>query len=429
MEKIHSAALYFYNVTPTMPNTFRISFRLCDAVDADAMLSAVQTAQKRYPYFCKKVVRTEKEYLLDENPLPWVLRNTDKPFPLACGESNGHLLAFSFSQDWFYINVFHGFADGAGIFPVIGTVFYYYIKARYGEDLASPFLRDIHSAPSAEEINDPVVAMWPASWTEDSDEPLEAWPDDRINPPAPLRITEMGVTRRAVPKSFKFTIPGADLMRYCKRNDGSPATALALLIARAMDRAYPDSGKEIVAGIATNQRAALRTPTSHHSTVHYIRVPYGDKMRKYDFERQGTFARGRVMIDSDPLYMREKLARTAPFYKHIEQLPTLAEKQDFVQETLGRDLRRLSLAVSYVGKSGFGAMENYIAENYVDLDAAGTDTMTELNFIGETFFVNFMQEWEEDNVFTALLEELTANGIRYTRTYTGDCLFAGMKMN
>ncbi|MGN0657294.1 MAG: hypothetical protein ACI4KR_10935 [Ruminiclostridium sp.] len=147
---------FFYTHNENNINTFRIEVRLKEKIEGEALEKAVSVSEKRYPYFCKKVIRSEKgQVALVYNDLPIKVREGKGAVCLGTKEANFHFLSVAYSGETLYFYVYHGLADAAGLMPFIKTVIYYYLT-ECGHSLSSGGINLADSEIPGEEICDPV---------------------------------------------------------------------------------------------------------------------------------------------------------------------------------------------------------------------------------------------------------------------------------
>lgn len=416
MEKIWSSCIYYYGINKNLKNTYRISVCFLSGIDAVAMRSALGTAQRRYPYFSVKRLKTFKEIQLHKNDLPWVLREGENPITLGDEESNFHMIAFSYSKDILYIDVFHGLTDGKGIMNLLRTVIYYYCRQVYGENADPGDIRLVGQPIPDEEFDDPYLKL-----------PQQANDADKSKVDKAVKkymsLSEENKYKRTKPLVFHLLIPQVELMKYCGKNDGSPATAVALFMARAIKKTHANSEKLIGCGIATDLRKALGTTCSHHSTVAIPVLEFPDKTAKKSFEMQGTAFRGQVLLKCDADMLKNELYESNKFYKFINGLPMRKLKEAIMGVLVKAALGGPTAVISYTGKCDFGECEKYIKYMFLEPDAPGTGIMIEINAVNEMFCLTFIQEWQERTYFDAFCKELDECNITHTLLSEGEIQF------
>lgn len=92
------------------PWVMRLRVRMRDLIDAEAMRYAVDCAMRRYPYFCVELQKDD-EYYLAENTRPVVISSSLHGVALNTAESNYHLIAFSYTDNWIIMDIAHAITD------------------------------------------------------------------------------------------------------------------------------------------------------------------------------------------------------------------------------------------------------------------------------------------------------------------------------
>lgn len=419
MEKIWSSCIYYYGLSKKLQNTYRISVCFLNDVNADIMRKALDITQKRYPYFSIKRVKSFKDIKLDKNNLPWVLKEGKEPARLGGKESNFHMIAFGFFNDTLYVDAFHGMTDGNGMMNLLRTLIYYYCKEAFDENITPQNVRLFGENVLSEEVCDPYLKLL-------KDEKAKA-EKPAAKKTRYLNLAEENKYKPTKPYVFRLQIPQEDLMKYCGQNDGSPATAIALFLARSIKKLHKNSERVIGCGIAADLRAALKAKNSHHSSVAIPVLEFTNKIAEKPLEVQGTAFRGQVLLkcDADALY--KEVCASNEFYKFINGLKIRKLKEVIMNILVKLALKGPTAAVSYVGKCNFGECEKYVKRVFSEPDAPGTGIMIEINAVNDVFCLAFIQEWEERAYFDAFCNELKNSQIAYTLISEGHIAFSNME--
>lgn len=403
MVKLFSAIPYFYAASKDAPNTYRICIEMQEEVDGTVLRHAVKKAKDRYPYFCVKVVRQNQEMMLDENNEEFVVSQDGKNVALGGTASNGHLLAFSYEKKRIYFDCFHGLADSAGIHPLIRTVIYYYCQEKYDAALDPKGIHLAGENISAEEIDEP--------FPEKIDENIK--PAGRAERKPALHLAEEGLCTLGTPVQFFLRIPESTFMKYSKSNDGSPATVLTLLLARAIDGLHKDAAKPVIGGVVMNIRSALGKPLAHHSLVSQLFLEYKDRMKSMDTGTQATCMRGMIMLQKQDENILDFVRENCRMINHMMTIPDIEGKQKTMKKFTSLFYDTATFKVSYVGRSSMGASEKYIKSIYTSIDLNGCGIMLEVNAVNGFFDIAFMQEWQEKVYFQAFVNQLIAEEIPF----------------
>ena len=121
---------------------------MCDLIDSDVLRHAVDSTMERYPYFRVELQKKGEQYIFAENHRPVVITNSLHGVDLNTEDSNFHMIAFCFQDNWIILDVFHGMTDGTGAYEVLRTLLYYYCSERYHVKLNDEGIRLVGDAVS-----------------------------------------------------------------------------------------------------------------------------------------------------------------------------------------------------------------------------------------------------------------------------------------
>lgn len=405
-ERIFSSAPFFFGASKQNPTTERVVIQMKDDVDGVILKEAVCKMIKRYPYFAVKVVVEDDWYTLHENKDPIVVANTDRPIVLGGKASNYHLLAFSWYKERFVLDCFHGLADGKAILAMLKTLLYYYCSDRYNRTLDTKDIRLDEKNISLEEILDP--------YPENVDANIVPMGRYRNKGAVRLFSKEECQASKAMVSRIQFAEDA--FIKYSKQQDGSPATMIALLMARAVKDVLGETEEPIVCGLAMDIRSILNKPLTHHSVVSQLFLEYNKSVQRLELANQATAFRGMVMLQGQYENVMTSVRNNMQFIKSLEKIPTLEERKLFMNNVLSKAMNNASYKVSYVGQAEFGDAMEYIENisTYVDIKDAGM--MMEVNACNGMFDICFMQETEDDRFLKALLRQFEYAGIEVIAT-------------
>lgn len=410
MQKIVSEGMYYYTVNPSVPETFRIVLKLKDTVDGILLQNAADCALKRYPYYAVCCQKNEKEYYYEPNKKTFRVLNTKEPVKLGGKASNGYLMALSYYDDTIYLNVFHGMTDATGAMRFLRTLTYYYCCARYDANLSAEgiWINNNEKIPE-EEFENPYLSILKG-------ERILPKPDMTINPPKTEKawnLLQDSRIHRSSQISYRVKISEPNLMKYCRDQDGTPAVVLSLLLSHAINKLNPKITQPIVTGMAVNLRSALDAPKYFGSPLGMTFLSYNESIRKLPFIAQATAYRGILFLSSDRDHLLAELNNSCKLYKMLDELPTIEMKRQLACKVRDGLLGKATFVVSYMGPSHMGAVEPYIKELELENDAYNNGIVLELMTANGYFFLNFIQEWQENLYFQAFCKELEEYNISY----------------
>ena len=156
-QKLFTELRPLYMTSKESPHAIRLRIRMRDLIDSDVLRHAVDSTMERYPYFRVKLQKKGKQYIFEENRRPVVVTHSLHGVALNSEESNYHMIAFCWQDNWIILDVFHGMTDGTGAYEVLRTLLYYYCSERYNTRLNDDGIRLVGDEISEEEWIDPVA--------------------------------------------------------------------------------------------------------------------------------------------------------------------------------------------------------------------------------------------------------------------------------
>ncbi len=417
---LYSELRTVYEATAENPRTFRVTIKLKDMVDANVLKSAVHKTMERYPYFRVRLGMDEKDVFFEDNPAPTPVLHTDGPIMLGGYETQSHLLAFCWWKNKVHIDVWHALTDGGGIHHLFQTFLYLYCGEYYGRELSTEGIWF-----AGDEVSE-------VEWTDPAREPLAIDPSLLIPKwhGHALQIADAGIARvgrRCI--VYNIRISEKEFMRFNISNEGSPGTIVALFLSRAIDSLHPQATEPVSIALCVNQRRALGAPLAHQSLVGDARLVFDKQMREMDFETQETCFRGMVAVQTDVDMVRNEVREYQELVEVLEGLPTHEARHAHCKRLADEKSRMFTATVSYAGKANLGDAEFYVQEFHVlpstALPSCSTPLMLELSAVNGSFYVNFVQFFEEDDYLRAFIVQLRENDINYDVLYQEQTKFPG----
>lgn len=391
-----------YSTSKKRPNEIRIRIRMRDLIDPDVLRRAVDTTMERYPYFCVELQKKDGRYIFAENRRPVVITHSLHGVDLNSPESNYHMIAFCWQDNWIILDVFHGMTDGTGAYEIVRTLLYYYCSGRYNVTLNDSGIRLAGDEISQEEWIDPVAGRT------DLPTPPRAELSDALSLTASAGLDKDG--RHTV---YSIAISESEFMRFNLDNDGSPGTMVSLLLSRAIAKLFPAAENVIRIALCVNQRKALHAPLAHQSLVGGVMLEYKDKLRDWPLDRQATAYRGMVFAQSQEEVVLGGLASSSGIGRMILSKDSDQERigvAGYIEKLAGRIV---TATVSYVGKANYREAERYIRDFRLWTSPASNDLLIEISAVNGRFTLEFIQRFSSPVYVNAFLKELEENGIQY----------------
>jgi len=407
MEELWSSQCLFYSLTEKFSNFVQARITLDDIIDKNVMQHALDTAIKRFPYFKVRLIRKGEEFVLEDNDKPLLVYSDAYSPTLAPEKNNDYLIRLSVDGSMLNLCFCHAITDGRGIMTLIKTLLHYYFLYLTGINSKAPDLLLADSEIPAEEITDPMLDFKPVD--------TSSVPMPKDEPPFVLPVESDPSGRKYY---LCFTINSDSFMKYSRDNDGSPNALLALFMSHAVHAIHPDA-KNIVAGVAIDQRRAFDSSKSHFCRVGLIHIKNSPKMEKMDISTCATCYRGKIILESDVDRVTEVLSLSQQFNMYLKSLKTFDEKCAVSRAAVQRGCMNDTFSVSYVGKQDFGEINNHIRFIGAMVDASTLHLSIEIMSIPGKFFISVSQDFSSDIYVKKLMELLEAEGIKCTDYVAG----------
>ena len=364
--------------------TVRVKVNLSEDVDEELLKQAAAEATTRFPYYSVRVELEEGEnYVLlpNDSPIP-VLPEKQARLVLGSEEVAGHLFAVTWEGNSIWFNFAHCICGGFGAMYWIKTTMYQYLTKKHG---------NIKPPADLKAVGSPV------------DEAEYAYPDpDKLPLDAPLKRYEEGDSNVGLATDLVYFInPLSDkvyyyevelesktFMEYAKNIDGTPNSVLAAVMMKTSARYFNKiQGSHISAKIADDYRKDIGCPKSYRDYVRFIHVKYDWEMEKESVERLSQRARGAILLQMQPENSYEWYRNLVEARKGIDSQPDLKSKKQYAQKhSIYKSDSRDTFMVSYVGKTDWGGMSDYIDSIYTITDG---NLMLEVNALPDKFCVTF----------------------------------------
>ena len=343
--------------------TVRMKITLDEAVDEALLTQAASEAMTRFPYYSVKVDLDEGEnyVLLPNDRQIKVLPEKDERLVLGSEEVAEHLFAITWRDNSIWFNWAHCMCGAYGAMYWIKTTLYQYLTKKYGP----------------------------------------------LTPPVDLK--EVG----SVVDEAEYACPDVKaFMDYAKKIDGSPNSVLAAIMMKTSARYFPQKdGWHISAKIADDYRKDSGCSKSYRDYVRFIHVKYDWDMEKESIERLSQRARGAIITQMQPENSFEWYRRLDEARKGIDEQPDLKSKKKYAQKhSIYKSDARDTYMVSYVGKTDWGGMADYIDSLYVITDG---NMMLEVMAMPDKICVTFQLLSKNSKLLDMFCEVLDEEKIAY----------------
>lgn len=402
LEKITSGQSFLYrqNGAPSMV----IDIRLTNDIDAAYLQQSVYKSLQRYPYLTSQLVEKDANYYLSKNDRPLIVAETDQLRALGSDEVNQHLIDVTFSEKTIFIAYHHAIADGRGIMPFVETLLYYYLgyKSNTWPEIEHINLSD--DTMSEDEMLEPL-------------ENLESQPISETNkmPDLNHRGYQLLETKGqdATKSSYRYEIvlDQESFMTYAKKHNATPAIAVAIIMAQAIQKAYPDFELPIVAHMASDLRLGVTNQNTFRNCVGSIALPVNQPIvDDEDFTAVATEFRNLIKQSKQISNLRANVNQMANLFEKLDSLPTIEAKQQML--SFFENILLNTFIISYSGQTKLGELEQYIDEMHTYM--SGTNGLSiEMLAINGGISVDILQSFESDVYVKGFTDILAANNIDF----------------
>lgn len=396
-------ALYLYgSFGLKLDYTVRVSVRMQDPVNGEILKDALEKTRQRYPYLSLRIRKNETKFYYEENPAPVVLFHTDESVTLNSPESNYHIWAVCYWDDWIHLDISHGTTDGTGMYMVLATLLYYYCEECYGLTDHTG-IRTLEDPITAEETADPA----------DTVPPLPPAALNRPQMPEAFSLLKDAGLTPAATKIYDITIPEEEFVRFSKEHLASPGSMVCILFSRAIDRLYPKRESPLMNSYIINARPMVKDSKTIHNCVQTVQFEFSDAIKELSFEKQCGFHREITARHASEKRVKENVAYYANLTNIVMQKANGVESRKMAFAMILNDVRKyFTYMVSYVGKWKYPQIEPWVKEYRARVPIVN-DLLIEIAAMRGNFYLSVHQSFQEDIVLREVLNELEANHIPY----------------
>ena len=399
--RLFSEYRLLYASTDDIPNTMRFMVQLKDKINLSSLSFAINQVKLRYPYFCVELKKDENGFYFIKNNRDIILEHINKDITLNSNESNFHFISFQYNDDnYIIINFVHAITDGKGAYEVIKTLLYYYITNAYNVELSKENIRLVEDEIKEEEFNDPLLNV------------KNAIKPARTETPICLNVIQENKLENQNKIIYHLSIDEKELMDYVKSIKATPGTLMALLLSKAIKKENINSEHIIRINICCDLRKLLNSPFAHQCLVGAILFDYDEKLTSLSFEDQIKAIREKI---KESLEEPQSLNAISSAYNLLLMFSNLKDETKIKQIAAmlnNKTKETVSGSISYVGKANFGDIEKYITD-FKTITISHTPLVIEISAVNGKFYLDFIQNFEDERYIKAFKEELESLKIKY----------------
>jgi len=283
----------------------------------------------------------------------------------------------------------------------IKTTLYQYLTQKYGQIQPPADLKAVGSPVDEAEYACPDPDTFP------DDEPLKRYEEGNSMVGMKQDILYFLNPLAAEPCYYQVDLDSKAFMAYAKQIDGTPNTVLSAIMLKMVSRYFSiKKDQHISAKIADDYRKDIGCGKSYRDFVRFIHVKYDREMAEESIEKLSQRARGAILLQMQPENSFEWYRRVAEARKGIDEQPNLRSRISYAQKhSLYKSDARDTYTVSYVGRTDWGGMADYITGVYAITDG---NLMLEVNALPDKICVTY-QVFDRDSrpldLFLQILQE------------------------
>lgn len=234
------------------------SFTLDEEVSPEALQKALDSTLRVWPYLALAVVKQDRAYVLAENSLAFVIRETGERIEPSTEAGNYHAVTICYEGRKLTFYTDHVLTDGLGWKTALQTFFYYYYCALDGTEYPVPEgVRTIPDGVAPDEQEDAYMkapAAMPrgviAGAAEKNIFRCPEYPADREI----LAAEDCG--------HYVIRVPSESFMACAKALGGSPNSLLIQIIGQSLQQLHPENRLPVAFWIPVSVRAAMGNANS-----------------------------------------------------------------------------------------------------------------------------------------------------------------------
>lgn len=366
-----------------------------EPVNGPMLQAAVNFTLSRHPYFKSSLQERNGDYYIAENEMPFKVEETLELHPLGSKELNYHLMDVTYYGKQIFVSFHHALCDGLGARRFVETLVCYYCELYYQVSIEN----GDGTLPKAGDILDPFAGdFYPVE-----DKPMpQSIRDTYVIPEAPDHLADDTDYR------YAFTLNNDSLVSYAKSIGASPATAVALLMNKAIYAVHPVAEKPIVCSMASSIREGIGADNTFKNCVNSIKLPYNPTQE--DAQQVAEYKKI-IKAYKDPNYCKQCANQMIGLFKRLDGLNTLEEKKKMM--SFFDDIRVTTFSFSYTGRLDLTDCEKYIESMHL-YSSGNNDLLLNMMSIGETTTINLIQPFEDECYIDAFKHQLEQAGISFT---------------
>ena len=393
LNKNYAGISFLYRKNGAVSTVMEIVMK--ENINGPMLQAAVNFTVSRHPYFKSSLQERGGDYYIAENEIPFEVKETQELHVLGSRELNYHLIDVTYWGNQIFVAFHHALCDGLGARRFVETLVCYYCELCYDFSIEN----GDGTLPKAGDILDPFAGeLYPVE-----DRPMPPTVKDTyVLPEAPDHLVDDTDYR------YAFTLNNDSLMAYTRFIGASPATAIGLLVCKAIYTVHPEAEKPIVCSMASSIREGIGAENTFKNCVNSIKLPYDAS--KSDAELAAEY-KAIIKAHKDPNFQKQCANQMIGLFHKLDSLKTLEEKKQMM--AFFDDIRSNTFSLSYTGRLNLTECEKFIESMHL-YSSGNNDILINMMSVGANTTVNFIQPFENTCYVEAFQALLAETGVDFT---------------
>ena len=361
-----------------------IILRTDGPVDPERLQKATDAAVRKHPYAAYDIRLRKKIPWVSyrDNPLPLTVKKAGELVSYGTEENNGHYTMVAWEGDRIHFGMSHVLTDGHGFYSFVSDV----VKAYYGENEGG-------ETPEAETEPEDYPADFAAV-----ELPLPEGYVPYENPAKDFFEFPKG-DRESKPFSGTILVPAEGIRAYAKQHAVTLQQAVCILMAEAIQKAFPENRKTLRFRCPMNTRGLFGMPGTFQnaSMPHMFLNIEPEKMAPENHSALAEDLNGQFAAQYSYEYAASVTNRFSRFFRTGNQQDLLDAFGQYISET--------GLFASYIGKIAADGAAAHLRDVEQAEDAVFPFMVYATEF-GDTMIFHVIQQTEDHRCIDCLKEIL-----------------------
>lgn len=376
-----------------------------DTIDAGCMRQAVNKCMRRYPYLLVTLHKSFSDVWFERNDKDVVLVREKSYFELGGDEANGHLLAFSYTDNKLLLHFSHILFDGHGMATLLRTLILYYCQLRYDGNLTNPDALTIDMPIKDDELRDPLSVDIPKGIAKIC----------KPKYPKALRPDWLGTVSRTTQQVHHICISSTQVNAFCRRYSVTPPVMIDVVFARALHNIHKDLHQPIISGMPASVRNLTGCQQSMLNATIPLRIVHDDSFWQMTIAEQLADVRQQVKMQTEPSAMWSEMRSLVKLFKTLRRMPDFL-RAFIMPRAFAKEVAINSYDISFTGRMRLNNTNQFVKTIYIDAAYIGSGMMMEMLSLDNFLCISYCQEWTDTIYLDSFLSEMSNAGLQQELT-------------